>query len=228
MKQRIQKIISQAGIASRRKAEDLIAKGRVRVNGRIAQIGQSADLEKDIIEVNKIKISLQKKVYVILYKPRGVLSSTKDSWGRKTVVDLIKLKERVFLVGRLDLDAEGLIILTNDGELKQQVTHPRNEVQKTYEVLLDRPMTASDIKRLQKGIKIDQRRVTPNKVSVKGKKLTITIHEGRKHIVKKLINSLNYHVNNLKRTQIGRLKLGSLKPGKHRELTKKELSLLTS
>jgi len=171
MKQRIQKILSQAGIASRRKAEDLIVKGKVRVNGKIAELGQSADLEKDIIEVNNIKISLQKKVYIMLYKPRGVLSSTTDEWGRKTVVDLIKLKEKLFLVGRLDLDAEGLIVLTNDGELKQQVTHPKNEVQKTYEVLIDRPMAASDIKRLQKGIMIDQRRVTPHRVSAKkGKK----------------------------------------------------------
>lgn len=228
MKQRVQKLISQAGIASRRKAEDLIRQGRVKVDGEIIEIGASATKDQTITVDDK-PIVAQEKVYLKLYKPRGILSTTHDDRDRKTVMDLIDIKEKIFLVGRLDRDAEGLIIMTNDGAFAQRVMHPSYEVQKTYEVRLQRPIEQDELEILAKGVKVENRKVKVSGLGVLSpKRIVLTIHEGRKHIVKKMIKKIDHTVLRLKRIAVGEITLGSMKPGESKKLNKKERESLTA
>src|SRR5574342_260828 len=159
MQERIQKILAQAGIASRRKCEELIEKGRVSVNGKVAKIGEKADAEKDKISVSGKPIEVQKKVYIMLNKPKGYITTVSEKHDMKTVMQLVKVPQRIFPVGRLDRDTEGLLLLTNDGELANKLTHPRYEVEKEYFVVVDKPISERHMEKLQKGVIIDGRRV---------------------------------------------------------------------
>ena len=223
MKERVQKILAQAGIASRRKCEEFIQEGRVKVNGKIIKLGDKADPSKDTILLDKKKIRIEHKLYIVLNKPKGVLSTLYDPKGRKTVLDLVNIRQRVFPVGRLDKEAQGLILLTNDGDFANKIMHPRYEQKKTYEVVLSKELSEENFKKLKKGLKIDGIPVVPSQITGT-KKVTITIHEGRKHIVKRLFGRLGYRVRRLKRTKIGKLSLGTLSSGQWRLLSERELS----
>ena len=225
MKERLQKILAHAGVASRRSCEELIKEGRVKVNGKTIKLGDKADTEKDSITVNNRLIRIEHQLYIMLNKPKGTVSTVNDPFGRKTVLDLVKIKERIFPVGRLDKDAQGLLLLTNDGEFANKITHPRYEIKKTYEVLLQKPLSPEHLQKLKKGLKIDRRTVIPENIDGT-KKVEITIHEGRKHIVKRLFERLGYRVKKLKRTEIGNLSLSGLQSGSWRFLTKTELRRL--
>jgi len=225
MEERVQKILAQAGIASRRKCEELIQEGRVKVNSKVIKLGDKADAKKDVITLNNKKIRIENKLYIILNKPRGVVSTLYDPQGRKTVIDIVKVKQRVFPVGRLDKEAQGLLLLTNDGEWANKIMHPRYEKKKTYEVALSKELSQENHEKLKKGLKIDGRPVIPSQLTG-SKKITITIHEGRKHIVKRLFERLGYRVNKLKRTKIGNLTLKGLESGRWRFLSERELKLI--
>ena len=205
--ERIQKIMAQAGIASRRKCEELIKKGLVKVNGRTAKLGDKADLSKDQVKVRGKPIKKEKRVYILLNKPRKVLCSVKDKFGKKTVIDLIGCKEKIFPVGRLDFDSEGLMILTNDGDFANRIIHPRYNIKKSYKVFLDKTIQENDIRSIRDGVKIDDRKVNVFDLRKLGQEVEMSIHEGRKHIIKRLFGSLGYKVVGLKRTAIGGLKL---------------------
>ncbi|RLE46381.1 pseudouridine synthase [Candidatus Woesearchaeota archaeon] len=225
MMERIQKIIAQAGICSRRKAEELIKKGKVKVNGRTAKIGEKAK-KTDKITVNGKLIKAQEKRYYKFYKPRGYVTTTKEQHGMKTIMNIIKIKQRIFPTGRLDKDAEGLIILTNDGEIANKIMHPRYETKKEYVVYLNKKINKKDIEKLKKGLYVERRKIKPHQISIKGEKATITIHEGRKHIVKKIFKKLGYKVERLIRTKINKISINGLKPGQYKKLHKKEVKQL--
>ena len=176
MQERIQKIIAQAGIASRRNAEQLISQGRVRVNGKVAVLGQKADAEKDRIVVSGRAVVLEKKVYIMLNKPKWYVTTVSEQHGMRTVMDLVKIPERIFPVGRLDKHTEGLLLLTNDGDFANKLTHPRYEVQKEYFVLLDKPLSEVAMERLEKGVFIDGRKVKLSRLDVVGKEVSLRIH----------------------------------------------------
>ena len=224
--QRLQKIIAAAGICSRRKAEQLILQGRVFVNGKPAKLGQKADPEEDEILVDGKPLKIQKKRYIALYKPRGYLTTLYDPFGRKTIRELIgDIEERVFPVGRLDEDSEGLLLLTNDGEWANRIAHPRYEVEKEYIVILSRPPESEEEKTVLRGIEVDGRRVDVRRFKKIGrKKYLVVIHEGRKRIIRRMFQQLKAEVVRLIRTRIGSIKLKGLRPGQWRELTEPEVN----
>ncbi len=225
MLQRVQKILASAGIASRRDCEELIAQGRVRVNDKIIKLGDKAEFGKDKIYVDNQLIKPSKKVYIMLNKPRGYISSTSDLVGQR-VIDLVKIKQRVFPVGRLDKDTEGLILITNDGDFANRIMHPRYEVEKEYEVTLNKPFEKRDLDKL-KDMYVDNLRVDIKNIRLIGeKKLIITIHEGRKHIIKKIFRKLNYFVSRLIRIRINNLHL-NVPVGSWRFLTNREVAGLS-
>jgi 23S rRNA pseudouridine2605 synthase len=225
MLERVQKIMAAAGIDSRRNCEELIAEGRVKVNGAIIKLGQKADAEKDAIVVDGKRIGLEQKVYVLLNKPKGYVTTVAEQFGMPTVMHLVRIKQRVFPVGRLDIDAQGLVFLTNDGDLANLITHPRYETKKTYIVKLNRKF--ADFERLKRGVFVEGRSVKVwNAKKFKETEVELTIHEGRKHIVKNLFEKLGYRVIMLKRISIGILKLGTLNEGEWRLLGKKEVEEL--
>ncbi|MGC8795771.1 pseudouridine synthase [Thermodesulfovibrio sp.] len=233
MMQRLQKILSDFGIASRRKAEELIKEGRVTVNGQIAQLGQKADPEKDYIKVDgKLLIRPEPKVYYAFYKPRKVITSLIDPQGRLTIKNFLKgIKFKVYPVGRLDYDSEGLLILTNDGELAYRVMHPSSEIEKTYLVKVDGIIEPETIEKLRKGIKIEGKLAIPVSVNfIKKLKanswIKITLHEGRKRQIRKMLERVGHPVIRLIRISIDGIKLGELKPGEYRALTKEEIEEL--
>ncbi|MBI4151196.1 rRNA pseudouridine synthase [Candidatus Woesearchaeota archaeon] len=227
MLQRLQKIIAQAGIASRRNAEVLIEKGVVSVNGKQASIGQSADPDKDVIEVNGEPITSEQFVYILLNKPKNVVTTLADERDRTTVRDLIDVPERVFPVGRLDRNATGLVLLTNDGALANRMMHPRYETLKTYVATLSSPVSESLLSRLRNGVIVDRGKVQVHQVQQKGiHKVELSIHEGRKHIIKKIFVKLGTHVDALERTKLGMLELGKLQQGEWRKLSPQEVSAL--
>lgn len=233
MMKRLQKILSDFGIASRRKAEELIKEGRVTVNGEIAHLGQKADPEKDYIKVDgKLLIKPEPKVYYAFYKPRKVITSLIDPQGRPTIKNFLKgIKFRVYPVGRLDYDSEGLLILTNDGELAYRVMHPSSEIEKTYLVKVDGIIEPETIEKLRKGIKIEGKLAVPVSVNFVRKLkanswIKITLHEGRKRQIRKMLERLKHPVIRLIRISIDGIKLGELKPGQYRALTKEEVEEL--
>ena len=223
---RLQKFISDAGVTSRRKAEEIILSGRVKVNGIIAEIGCKVDEAKDVIEIDGKKITLnEKNVYILLNKPKGYLSSVTDDRGRKTVVELIGIKERIFPVGRLDYDTEGLLILTNDGDFTYRVTHPKFEINKTYIATLDKKVEWDKIKILNEGVEIEDYVGKANELSVineEKNEVLITISQGKNRQVRKMFEKTGYTVKKLRRIRIGGLMLGNLPKGQWRELSKKE------
>lgn len=225
MEQRLQKLIAHAGITSRRKAEDLIRQGHVTVNGTRAQIGDKADPAVDDIRVRGEELRpTQEFVYYALNKPRGVLCTASDEHGRQNVLSLVPAKPRVFTVGRLDMDTEGLILLTNDGDWANSIMHPKFNIFKTYEVSVDRAITPEDFDRLRTGLEVGGKKITPDSVKKQtAKKIKLIIHEGQKRIVRRLMEKLGYEVIHLKRTQIGKLNLGALKTSEYKTIERKQV-----
>ena len=231
---RLQKYISECGIASRRKAEELIAAGKVKVNGKPASIGDKVDPKRDTVVVSGKKLVKSKKnTYIMLHKPRGFITTLSDEMGRKCVAQLVEdVGTRVYPVGRLDRDSEGLLLLTDDGEFANALTHPTHHVPKTYRVTVRPSINEEQITKLTTGIEIDGRMTMPSEVRVIEKKegrvvLEIIIYEGRNRQIRKMCDALGLEVARLKRTQIGSVKLGMLKQGDWRNLTDEEVHKLT-
>ncbi len=218
---RVQKLLSRYGFCSRRKAEKLIKQGRVRVNNRVVSIGDKAD-EDDTIYVDGKPVKKQRMVYIMFNKPLKCVTALKDK-RHPTIFKFIKIKERIFPVGRLDVNTTGLLLLTNDGDFANKVMHPRNEVKKTYIAETNKPIKKTDIEKLREGITIDSRKVNTIVRVLKRNVLELTIHEGRKRIVRRMLKKLGYKVIKLKRVRIGNLDLGSLKTGRYRYLKRHEL-----
>jgi 23S rRNA pseudouridine2605 synthase len=233
MQERLQKIISRAGIASRRKAEELITEGSVTVNGSVASIGMKADPDSDHIKVSgKLLRSSGNKVYMALNKPGKCITSMSDPGRRLTVNDLLKgVKAKVLPVGRLDYDSEGLLILTNDGEFANAILHPKKKIPKTYRVKISGFLADKDIVKLQNGIKLEDGKTAPAKVKRIRKSdvnswVEIVIHEGRKRQIRRMMERVGHDVLKLKRTRIASLELGNLHKGKFRYLTPDEIKRL--
>ena len=234
MQERLQKILARAGIASRRRAEELIREGRVRIDGRVVtEMGTKADPDIQVIECNGITVSSpEKKKYILLNKPAGILSTVHDPQGRAIVTDLLQnVKERVYPVGRLDLDTEGALLLTNDGELAQKVLHPRYEVNKTYVAKVQGRPSKKNLDALSKGILLEGRKTWPAEIEVlqmeqHSTTIRVVIHEGRKRQVRKMFGAIGHNVLELKRTAYGRLKLGELAPGKYRFLSPGDIKMI--
>jgi len=230
---RLQKYMAQCGIASRRHSEELILAGRVKVNGKtVTQMGFRVS-EQDRVEVDGKLIKKEEKlVYIMLNKPSGYVSTVSDPEGRKTVLDLIDgVKERIFPVGRLDYDTTGLLILTNDGDFAFENTHPGHEIKKTYIAEVQGIPSDKALEALKKGVVLDGKKTAPAVVEVvdiksKTTVLKIIIHEGRNRQVRRMCEAVGHPVLKLKRTAIGRLTLGDLKPGEWRYLSSKEIKLI--
>ncbi|MCI5225382.1 MAG: rRNA pseudouridine synthase [Candidatus Electrothrix sp. AX2] len=231
--ERIQKVIAHAGICSRRKAEEYIAQGRVKVDGTtVTQPGLKVDPQQAVITVDGKPLQKEKKVYVLLHKPRGYVTTLSDPQGRPIVTDLLPdIKERLFPVGRLDLDSEGALLLTNDGALTNQVLHPRYEVKKTYQATVRGFPKKADLQKLEQGIVLDNIKTWPAKLRILKKKkdatvVEIILHEGKKRQVRKMFQAVGYPVIRLKRTAYGRLHIGNLSEGTYRFLVKNDLKKL--
>jgi len=232
LEERLQKLLSAAGVASRRRAEELIREGRVRVNGNTARLGDTADRREDVIEVDGVPLpKAPKKRYLMLHKPRGFVTTMSDEQGRKTVAELVAdCGERVYPVGRLDLNSEGLLLMTNDGELANRLMHPRNEIQKTYLVYVTGYREGAD-ELLRRPIELDGRPIRPPQVRLRSNRdgvavLEVTIHEGRNRQVRRMCEAAELKVTRLRRIAEGALKLGDLPAGHWRELTEEEIRLL--
>jgi pseudouridine synthase len=236
--ERLQKILSQAGVASRRLSEELIVQGRVQVNGRtVTALGTKADPGTDEIKVDGRRIRVQQRLrYVLLHKPRGYITTRSDPEGRPTVMDLLRgVKEYVYPVGRLDYDSEGLLLLTNDGELATRLTHPRHEVDKVYHARVRGVPDDHALERLEKGVTIDGRRTAkakarvvdpPHKRSTEQTTIELAIHEGRQRQVRKMFEAVGHPVVRLKRVRIGPIEDPDIPPGHWRDLTPQEVARL--
>lgn len=233
---RLQKFLAEAEIASRRKAEEYILDGRVKVNGVVvAELGTKVDEEKDIVEFdNEIVKKNEKNVYIMLHKPEGCVTTAKDQFDRKTVLEYLEnVKERVYPVGRLDYDTSGLLILTNDGDLTYRLTHPKHNVEKTYIAKVKTVPTKEEMQKFERGLYIDGYKTAPAKIFVAKNEgglvsLKIIIHEGRNRQVRKMCEAINHPVIHLKRIATGKLFLGELKKGEYRYLTNEEIKYLKS
>jgi len=236
MKERLQKIIARAGVASRRKSEEFIKDGRVSVDGKIVtEMGLKVDPRRQVIKCDgKVISQEEEKIYILLNKPKGYVTTLHDPQGRPIVTSLLKgIDARVFPVGRLDFDTEGALLLTNDGELAQRIIHPKFEVNKTYVVTVAGRPASQQIALLESGVIIENKKTSPAKVKVlKGTKHTtiikVIIHEGRKRQVRKMFSAIGHKVLELKRVAYGGLKLGGLPTGKYRVLKKTELARIFS
>jgi len=230
--ERLQRVLASSGITSRRKAEELIVAGRVRVDGQIVtQLGTQVDPERQKIEVDGKLIPRARLRYIVLHKPSGYITTTADERGRYTVMDLVPVNERVVPVGRLDRQTEGLLLLTNDGEIAHRVMHPRFEIEKEYEALLDGHPPAELLERVRRGVTIDGQRTVPSVVrpmrnTEDGTVVKVVIHEGRNRVVRKMFEEIGYPVLRLIRVRVGPLQLGSIPRGTWRDLTDGELSQL--
>lgn len=231
--ERLQKYLSKCGVASRRKSEELIKNGKVSVNGEVVRELGTKVSSKDLVMVSGNVINYEDKEYYLLYKPEKVVTTTKDEKGRTSVIELINSEAKIFPVGRLDYDTSGLLILTNDGELTNLLTHPKNDIEKEYSVKIDGIIKVPEIKTLEKGVVIDG--VKTKKCKIKLKKidkknnksyLMITLTEGRNHEVKNLFNYFGYKVLKLKRERFDFLTLDGLKKGEYRRINPKEVKEL--
>lgn len=230
MQARLQKLISQAGVASRRKAEELILAGRVRVNGKVVrELGSKADPSKDSIQVDGLRIEPeQPKIAILLNKPDGYITSLKDPEGRPTVTKLVDdIPVRLYPVGRLDYHTEGLLILTNDGELAQSIEHPSGEIEKVYIAKVKGIPTPAELGRMRKGMTLEGRKLLPVKIqeleSQKNPWFEITLREGKQNQIRKMFEAIGHSVIRLKRVAIGPLRDDRLQPGEYRFLTPREV-----
>lgn len=232
--ERLQKVIAQAGICSRRKAEELIKDGKVKVNNEVATLGMQVESSDTITVCGKL-IRKEEKVYFLLNKPRGVICTASDDKNRKTVVDLIKTDKRIYPVGRLDYDTTGALILTNDGELANILIHPKNGITKVYYVKMEGKLLGDEIHTLERGIVVDNKTLKPDKIkfrkydaSTNVTFASVILHEGHNHEIKKLFEYINHPVIKLKRESIAFLDVLSLKSGEYRMLNPKEVQKLYS
>lgn len=230
---RLSRYIAASGITSRRKAEELIKEGRVKVNGLLVkEVGFTINESQDKVELDNEPLKMQKNVYILLYKPPGYLSTVTDERGRPTVLDLLPgIRQRIYPVGRLDYDTEGLLLLSNDGDFTYLMTHPRHEIEKTYEAMVSGQVGHDALNRLREGVLIDGRVTSPAAVRILKRSrdhtlLEIRIHEGRKRQVKKMCAEVGHPVISLKRTAVGGLTLGNLAPGNYRYLAPPEVEHL--
>jgi len=232
VKERVQKLMAMAGIASRRASEVMIEQGRVRINGKLAKLGDQADPETDVIEVDgrRLKLEPDKKIYIAVNKPKNVVTTNVRHRGdeRPTIMDLVPHTGHLFTIGRLDADSEGLVVLTNDGDLAHRLSHPRFQHTKTYKVIVEGLPSAETIQKWQSGVNLDDGKTAPASVRIlKGatdlSTLRIVMTEGKKRQIRRVAALLGHRVRRLVRTRIGMLELGNLRPGEWRELTPKEV-----
>lgn len=222
--ERLQRIIAAHGIASRRASEQLILDGKVRVNGKVVrELGTKADPAIDRIEVNGQQLAPQQLRYLILNKPPGYITTASDERGRRTVMDLIDTRERVYPVGRLDRETEGLLLLTNDGNLANRITHPRYEIDKEYQILTHLRPSEVTMAAIRKGVRVDDTLVVPREFRIlretaEGIELKLVIHEGLNRVVRKMMDQHEVDIVRLRRTRIGPITLGALRVGQSREL----------
>ncbi|MBK8462641.1 MAG: rRNA pseudouridine synthase [Nigerium sp.] len=232
---RLQKVLAQAGIASRRAAEIMIDEGRVEVNGHlVTEQGRRVDPERDVIRIDGSRLPPPRRhVYAMMNKPRGIVCTMDDPEGRRTITDFLGryARERVYHVGRLDTDTEGMLLLTNDGDFAQAMTHPSYELTKTYVAEVEGFLDNATLKRLTKGVKLDDGWVNPDRVKLGPRTdtrtmVTIVLHEGRNRIVRRLFDAVGHPVRTLARVQMGPVKMGQLRSGEVRDLTREELGSL--
>jgi 23S rRNA pseudouridine2605 synthase len=230
---RLQRFLALAGVASRRASETLIPSGRIKVNGKIVtQLGSVIDPERDVVEVDDRRVEIEPKLYVLLNKPAGYLTTASDERGRPTVSDLVAdLPVRVYAVGRLDLDTEGVLLMTNDGDLAYRLAHPRFGVEKKYHAVVSGKPGPADIEALRAGVDIGGAVTSPARVRIvkpgsRESTLEIVIHEGRKRQIKRMCKAVGHPVVRLRRIEYGGIGPGNLKPGRYRMLTKKEVEHL--
>lgn len=231
---RLQKFLALSGVSSRRKAEELIKEGRIRVNGElITEMGSTVNEETDRVTLDGKNVKIENtKRYIILNKPKGYVTTVKDNFDRKTVMELVDdVKERIYPVGRLDYDTEGLLLLTNDGDFANAVAHPKKSIEKVYLAHVKGEFGEEKAEKLRGGVVIDGRKTAPAKVKIlkNGENFTdvrIVIHEGRNRQVKKMFASVGCFVTALKRTAVGKFTLGNIAPGTYREFTKAEMALV--
>lgn len=230
--ERLQKILAHAGVASRRASEELIAEGRVTVDGEVAELGMKADPTQADIRVDGERINTDPDLlYVMLNKPQGVVTTVDDPEGRPTVMDLVNVTQRLYPVGRLDMDTEGLLLLTNDGDLAHALMHPSFEVERTYLALVPGPVRRRTLAELEEGVELEDGLARPRSVEVideaRSKALVqIVMTEGRKREVRRMVDAVGLHLERLARTAYGGLEIGDLKQGKWRHLSQTEVSTL--
>jgi 23S rRNA pseudouridine2605 synthase len=230
--ERLQKALAAAGLGSRRKCEEMIEAGRISLNGEVAVLGDRIDAETDKVEVDGIPIDFAiEKKYFLLNKPAGFITTVKDTHGRLTVMHLMKEKERLFPVGRLDKDTRGLLLITNDGYLAQKMMHPSQGVEKTYLVQAEGSLTQEGLQKLRKGIRLDEGKTQPARVRVlrhvdNRALLEMTIHEGKKRQVRRMMAAIGLEVLDLIRTRVGPLTLHGVEEGAYRPLTPQEIKKL--
>jgi 23S rRNA pseudouridine2605 synthase len=220
---RLNAYLARAGVASRRRSDELIQAGRVRVNGELAQLNTDVG-PRDVVELDGRRVSAQPLAYVLLHKPAGVVTTARDPHGRPTVVELVRHDARVVPVGRLDADTTGALLLTNDGPLAHRLAHPRYGVPKVYEVEVEGEPGAEALAELREGVELEDGRTAPAEVRVLGPgRLELTLHEGRKHQVKRMCEAVGHPVRRLHRSRYAGLRVDGLEPGTWRELTREEV-----
>ncbi len=228
---RLNKYLADCGVGSRRECDKLIADGKVKINGKVATLGGMVE-DNDQVSVNGKRVAAKtKNYYVMLHKPKGCVTTVKDELGRKTVMDFVDLKARLFPVGRLDYDTEGLLLLTNDGDVANKLTHPKNSVEKVYVARISGKLTEAERRQLEKGVEVDGSMTAPAKVKIlqgdeHHTRVEVTITEGRNHQVKKMFECVGKEVEFLKRVAVGQIHLGGLQRGKWRFLNDKEQAYL--
>lgn len=231
--ERLQKYIARCGISSRRKAEDLILNGCVKVNGVVVtELGTKINPEKDVVFVDNKKISeTEGFIYIKLYKPEGYVTTVKDQFGRKTVIDLINITERIYPIGRLDYNTSGLLLLTNDGDLANKLMHPKYHIYKTYIAEVEGRISDEAVMRLKSGVIIEDYKTAPArvdivKISVNSSIVQVSIYEGKNRQVRKMLDAVGHTVRTLKRISFGKINLGDLKPGAWVHLNEEEIKFL--
>lgn len=235
MEERLQKYMASCGVASRRKCEEIILAGKVKVNGVLVnEVGTKVNPLEDIVEYEGNIISKEEnKVYIMLNKPEGYISSVKDEKGRDTILDIVKVKERVYPIGRLDYDSSGLLLLTNDGEIYNKIIHPRVEIVKKYIAVVKGEVTENDIRNFKIGINIDGYITAPAKIEIISydeniSTIEIGIHEGKNRQIRRMCAELDHEVLALKRISVGKINLGYLKRGEYRDLNEDEINYINS